>query len=281
MKCEEIWLEISNYVDGEASVSLRAQMDEHLSSCKQCASVMEGTRNVVRLMGDEKVFAPPQGFSQRIYSKVDEYLRAEEPGGNQSQRTIPFGITTDRVPLGSHLLYFWENDEDFARGVRFFNPGLGRGEHCIAFGHQEALDKVRSSLRTLGYDPEQLERDRQLTFLLRRFSSAGTLNDIQDVMEAAMRAGASAVRFLGNLGMGKAALPAGENDVVDLEHKASELISRFPGVIVCMYDVRTLSGHMVMQGGLREHELIVCNEGVRHNPYFTEGTPVSNVRQIH
>jgi anti-sigma factor RsiW len=280
MKCEDVWREVSDYLDGEMSAPLRAQVDAHVKTCRECTAVVQGTRNAVRLAGNPAAFQTPAGFSQRLYRKLDAYLRAAETGETGAPRDIPFGITADRVSLGSHLLYFWENDEDFARGVSFFYPGLGRGEHCIAFGHQEALDRVRSTLRMQGYDPEQLERDRQLTFLLRRFSSTGTLADIQDVLEAAMRAGASAVRFLGNLGMGRAALPAGENDVVDLEHRASELISRFPAVIVCMYDVRTLSGHMIMNGGLREHALIVCHEGVRHNPYFSKEIPVSNVRQI-
>jgi hypothetical protein len=281
MKCEEVWPEISNYLDNQTEPGMRLRMDEHLLTCKQCTSLLEGTRNVVRLMGSRGAFETPFGFSQRLYRKLDEHLRAQESDRHRAPRSIQFGITTDRVSLGSHLLYFWESDEDFARGVSFFYPGLGRGEHCIAFGHQEALDKVRATLRMQGYDPEQLERDRQLTFLLRRFSSAGTLADIQDVLEAAMRAGAGAVRFLGNLGMGRAALPAGENDVVDLEHKASELISRFPGVIVCMYDVHTLSGHMIMNGGWREHELIVCDEGVRRNPYYSGDAAQNPVRHIH
>ena len=68
------------------------------------------------------------------------------------------GITGDRVPLGSHRIYFWESEHEFARGVRFFYPGLRQGEHCIAFGHDEALDRVQQVLRSEGYAPEQLQR---------------------------------------------------------------------------------------------------------------------------
>jgi DcmR-like sensory protein len=145
---------------------------------------------------------------------------------------------------------------------------LGRGEHCIIFGHDEAIEKVKSVLRTRGFDPDALIQKLQLTVLRRQSSAAGTLSDIADTVQAAVRAGASAVRFLGNLGMGRAALPAGENDVVDLECKVSSVIQGLPCVIVCMYDVSTLSGRLILNGGLKTHRLAVGSDGLRENPYY-------------
>jgi len=79
------------------------------------------------------------------------------------------------------------------------------------------------------------------------------------------------VRFLGNLGMGRDPLPAGEDDVLDLECRATALIAPLPCVIVCMYDVRTVSGRLILNGGLRSHHLAVCEQGVRENPYYAPG----------
>jgi hypothetical protein len=64
--CEEVWREISNYVDGDLDAGLRASMDEHFKTCARCASVLAGTRNVVQLYGDERMLEVPAGFSRRL-----------------------------------------------------------------------------------------------------------------------------------------------------------------------------------------------------------------------
>ncbi len=56
--------------------------------------------------------------------------------------------------------------------------------------------------------------------------------------------------------------------MLELECKATALISPLPCVIVCMYDVRTLSGRLFLKGGLQIHHLAVCREGIRESPYY-------------
>jgi hypothetical protein len=232
-------------------------MERHLAGCNPCTAILDGTRNVVKLAGDPLAFPMREGASERLRSRLEQHLEL-----------IPLGICGDRVGLGSHLIYFWDDDEEFGRGVKFLNPGLGQGDHCVVFGHDEAIERVLASLAADGFDTDRLIKDLQLTVLPRRKSAQQTLCDINDVVQAALRAGAKAVRFLGNLGMGRDPLPAGEDDVLDLECRATALISPLPCVIVCMYDVRTLSGKLIFNGGLRSHHLAVCSSGLRENPYY-------------
>ncbi len=279
MKCGDVQREVSNYLDGNLSDSRRRQLQRHVQGCERCKALVDGTRNVVGLIGDERAFELPRDLSQRLYSKLEQHLAAQ-PNRLEATQGIPVGITDDRVPLGSHLIYFWENERDFERGVRFLYPGLGAGEHCIIFGHDEALQHVMQTLRSNGYDPDELIRNLELTVLRRHASADATLADIRDVAQACLNAGARAVRFLGNLGMGRDPLPAGEDDVLDLESKVSALISSVPCVVVCMYDVSTLSGRLILKGGLETHRLAVCSEGVHENPYFErpcETTAISRV----
>ena len=70
LNCEEVWREISNYVDGDVSTAQRASMDEHFQVCKRCASVLAGTRNVVQLYGDERMLEVPAGFSRRMEKRL-------------------------------------------------------------------------------------------------------------------------------------------------------------------------------------------------------------------
>jgi hypothetical protein len=70
VNCEQVWREISNYVDGEVNANLRASMEEHLRTCKHCASVLAGVRNVVQLYGDERMLEVPAGFSSRMQRRL-------------------------------------------------------------------------------------------------------------------------------------------------------------------------------------------------------------------
>jgi hypothetical protein len=70
MNCEQVWREISNYIDGDIEAGLRSSMDEHLGACARCASVLAGTRNVVQLYGDERMLEVPAGFSRRLEKRL-------------------------------------------------------------------------------------------------------------------------------------------------------------------------------------------------------------------
>jgi Putative zinc-finger len=74
MNCEQVWQEISNYIDGDVDHALRSTMDEHFRTCKRCASVLSGTRNVVQLYGDERMLEVPAGFSKRLEKRLGEKL---------------------------------------------------------------------------------------------------------------------------------------------------------------------------------------------------------------
>lgn len=75
--CREVWKELSNYMDGGVSSELRDRIALHLSTCKHCTAIHDGTRNVVRLLGDEKAIELPQGFSERLF---DRLLRGSPQG---------------------------------------------------------------------------------------------------------------------------------------------------------------------------------------------------------
>ena len=75
VNCERVWHEISNYLEGEVDVALRTAMDEHFSTCKRCTSVLEGTRNVIRLYGDERMIEVPAGYGRRLERRLAQNLR--------------------------------------------------------------------------------------------------------------------------------------------------------------------------------------------------------------
>ena len=71
IRCDEVWREVSNYLDDEVSAGLRIRMEQHFKSCKRCTAVLVGTRNVVRLVGDAAVFDLLAVFSHRLDQRFD------------------------------------------------------------------------------------------------------------------------------------------------------------------------------------------------------------------
>lgn len=80
MSCQKVWREISNYIEHEVTPALRAAMDEHFHTCPRCRSVLEGTLNVMRLYGDERMIQVPLGFSRRLEKRLSQSSRAKESG---------------------------------------------------------------------------------------------------------------------------------------------------------------------------------------------------------
>ena len=72
ISCVEVWREISNYLDEDISVGLRERMEKHFGACAHCTAVLDGTRNVVGLVGDGTLFQMPLGFNKRLYDKIRE-----------------------------------------------------------------------------------------------------------------------------------------------------------------------------------------------------------------
>ena len=68
--CRQILRELSDYLDADLPPQLRLQIERHLKECDHCTAVYDGVRNVVRLLGDEKVIELPEGLSERLYKRI-------------------------------------------------------------------------------------------------------------------------------------------------------------------------------------------------------------------
>ena len=184
---------------------------------------------------------------------------------------IPLGITEDDVVLGSHLIHFWNTEEEFERGIRFLEVGISdESQYSVLFGHDEANHRVLEILRRNGHEVERMLQEGRLVILRRESSAAETLGNIEAAFSAAMKKGATAIRYLGNLGAGKAPLPGrGAGEVIDLENGVSLLAVRYPSVIVCMYDVNTVSGSLLLNAGFGTHSLAVAHGALHQNSFYT------------
>jgi hypothetical protein len=123
VKCEQVWQEISNYVEGDVDAGLRAAMDAHFLGCQHCRSVLEGTRNVIALYSDERMIdelaiAVPAGFGRRLEKRLAQTARAS--GGSRWS-----SLSAWLIPAAALLL--------FAGGLRVANSLTGpelKSEHA-------------------------------------------------------------------------------------------------------------------------------------------------------
>ncbi len=68
ISCLEVWRELSNYIDDDVHPELRHRMEEHFKGCAHCSAILDGSRNVVHLVGDGHSFPLPP--STRLYDKL-------------------------------------------------------------------------------------------------------------------------------------------------------------------------------------------------------------------
>ena len=72
ISCLEVWRQISGYLEEEISAEMRERMEAHFKACTHCSAVLDGTRNVVALVGDGRLYQMPEGFSERLYKKIQK-----------------------------------------------------------------------------------------------------------------------------------------------------------------------------------------------------------------
>jgi hypothetical protein len=97
MKCEQMWHELSNYLDGEVDPTLGSAMDEHLKGCQRCTSLLAGMRNVTELYGDERMIEVPAGFGRRLERRLAQNARAN------ASRWSPWSAWL--IPVAALLLF--------------------------------------------------------------------------------------------------------------------------------------------------------------------------------
>jgi hypothetical protein len=180
---------------------------------------------------------------------------------------VELGLGDEYVNLGDHIAYFWEKPAEFERATEFLLAGHRRGEHLVVFGHGEANKRVLEILERKGLDLEGLISVGRLSVLGGVVSGDGMLGTIGEVFQKAIDSGAGCIRLLGNIGWGRPDWP-NDLDILEFEAKVTGAAKMFPSVVVCMYDVGSLSGRQMVRGAYETHPLTFNRNLVRENPFY-------------
>ncbi len=74
LNCRHVWDQISDYIDGTVPPKLRKAVEEHLAHCRHCSAVLDSTRNILVLVGDDRTFELPVGYSDRLHARLQQAL---------------------------------------------------------------------------------------------------------------------------------------------------------------------------------------------------------------
>lgn len=72
--CEQVVSEVSRFLDNEVDPALRTEIVEHLRGCHRCSVLVDTTRKVIYVAGDDRVFELPIGYSERLHDIIDKRL---------------------------------------------------------------------------------------------------------------------------------------------------------------------------------------------------------------
>lgn len=76
VRCKTVIANLSNYLDAEVSPEMRRKIEGHLRHCRRCSAVYDSTRKMLVVVGDDRVFEIPTGFSTRLHQFLDSSIGA-------------------------------------------------------------------------------------------------------------------------------------------------------------------------------------------------------------
>ena len=194
-------------------------------------------------------------------------MKAKEKRTKRRPGEIDLGLREEQVALGDHIAYFWESERQFEEAVGFLLVGIRNGDHIVVFGHDDANKKVVDVLRKRGIDTDHLQTSERMTVVTGGPSGDKMLGNIGDTFSRSVERGCGCIRLLGNIGWSKPGWPD-DLDILAFEAKVTGAAKQFPCVVMCMYDVASVSGTVMVHGAYETHPLTFCGNVLRENPFY-------------
>lgn len=151
----------------------------------------------------------------------------------------------------------------------FFEEGLRRGEKAVYYVDPAQRDEHEARLRESAPSPDMVEVTTWQDAHLKggSFDQDRMMAALEEMIRVHAATGKPPVRLVGQMGWVFAS-PPGIEQLVAYEASVNEVLNRGKTPTVCVYDVRRLSGSMMMDL-LRAHPLAVVNGVLHENPFYT------------
>jgi anti-sigma factor RsiW len=74
VSCEHVLNELSNFIDDDIDPALKKEIENHLKTCRRCSLLHDTLRKVLIIVGDERAFEIPLGYSERLHAFIDRQI---------------------------------------------------------------------------------------------------------------------------------------------------------------------------------------------------------------
>jgi hypothetical protein len=263
--CREFVDLVTAYREGALPAVERARCDEHVRACAGCRAYlaqMELVIDSLRELGrTEAVDGAEKARLMGLFRTHGLHNRGPR------QRSVPLGIANAFAAPGDHIGYFWEQEQELDATADFLAAGLERDEVCVLLGHDAANERVLAGLEHRGFQSEDIRRRDRFHTVSGQQPVGALLQDIDARIRTAVGDGVQMVRVLGHLGWGHPGWP-GEQDILSLEARVTNVVRNLPSIVLCAYDVRALSGRPLLLGGLECHPLTLRRGALRDNEHY-------------
>ena len=151
----------------------------------------------------------------------------------------------------------------------FFVEGMKRGHKAVYIVDPKHRDDHDARLRRDAPEPDLLEVTTWNEAHLKggSFDQDRMMTALDEMIREHAQTGRPAMHLVGQMGWIFSS-PPGIEQLVSYEASVNEVLNRGKTPTVCVYDVRRLSGSMMMDL-LRAHPLTVMNGVLHENPFYT------------
>ena len=183
--------------------------------------------------------------------------------------------TLAKANFGEHFhacAFVMGSDEERAVIDPFLVEGMTRGEKAVYIvdpaKREEHDTRLRSSLpKQHGHDLLDVTTWNEAHLKGGSFDQDRMMKSLEELIATHAASGRPTMRLVGQMGWIFSS-PPGIEDLVAYEASVNEVLNRGRTPTVCVYDVRRMSGSMVMDL-LRAHPLTVMNGVLHENPFYT------------
>jgi hypothetical protein len=261
LECWEIDELLGAFVLSAVSEQERSAADRHLAECGRHQSAIEElARSSSLLTLAARTREPRPELRSRILAAL-----ADSAGA-----TVPLGWQDEWLPVGSHVCAFHSGDKRLTQMMSFLRVGFDQpADFGVLFADRGRFATLAGWLQE-GYDGsiDSLIDRGKLALIDGAPRVEQLVEHIGQRLDQAMRDGYGIIRFLGFIGWNQPGWPDLVS-LVEFENKVNEIVSAYPAVVICTYDVLGLPGRSLIDGGLRAHPItILGNHVVRHNPFY-------------
>lgn len=74
LECKHVWDYVSEFLDDSLPSESRELVQRHLENCEICSAILDSTRNILILTGDDRVFELPAGYSDRLHARLEREI---------------------------------------------------------------------------------------------------------------------------------------------------------------------------------------------------------------